>query len=100
MDPNFFDANYYFGFISFFEKDYRLALEAFRRVENQPAYQKIVPYYIAEILYFSGEKDKAIQYAESKLKASDQYYDVQLRQLVGHSYFEKKNYASALPYLF
>ena len=99
LDPNFFEANYYFGFISFFEKDYKLALEAFRRVENQPAYQKIVPYYIAEILYFSGEKDNAIKYAEGKLKAGDQYYDVQLRQLVGHSYFEKKNYVSALPYL-
>ena len=98
-DPNYLDANYYFGFISFYEKNYNLALEAFRKVENQPNYQNIVPYYIAEILYFSGEKDKAIAYAEAKLKGGGQYYDVQLRQLVGHSYFEKKNYASALPYL-
>ncbi len=98
-DPNYLDANYYFGFISFYEKDYSLALEAFRNVENEPNYQSIVPYYIAEILYFKGEKDKAINYAESKLKAGGQYYEQQMRQLIGHSYFEKKNYASALPYL-
>ena len=98
-DPNYLDANYYFGFISFYQKDYTLALEAFRKVENQPTYQKIVPYYIAEILYFNSEKDKAIAYAEEKLRAGGQYYDLQLRQLVGHSYFEKKNYGSALPYL-
>jgi TolA-binding protein len=98
-DPNYLDANYYFGFISFYEKNYKVALESFRKVENQPTYQKIVPYYIAEILYFNGDKDQAIQYAEQKLGSSDQYYDLQLRQLVGHSYFEKKDYGRALPYL-
>lgn len=98
-DPNYLDANYYFGFISFYEKNYDLALESFRKVENQPTYQKIVPYYIAEILYFSGDKDKAIAYGEDKLDKGGQYYDLQLRQLIGHAYFEKKNYQKALPYL-
>jgi TolA-binding protein len=98
-DPNYLDANYYFGFISFYEKNYSLALEAFRKVENQPTYQKIVPYYIAEILYFNGDKDKAITYGEDKLNNGGQYYDLQLRQLIGHAYFEKKSYQKALPYL-
>lgn len=98
-DPNYIDANYYFGFISFYEKNYTLALESFRKVENEPTYQKVVPYYIAEILYFNGSKDEAIQYAEQKLTTGGQYYDLQLRQLVGHAYFEKKNYTKALPYL-
>ena len=98
-DPNYLDANYYFGFISFYDKNYNVALESFRKVENEPTYQTIVPYYITEILYFSGEKDKAIQYGETKLAAGGQYYDVQLRQLIGHAYFEKKNFTKALPYL-
>lgn len=98
-DPNYLDANYYFGFISFYEKNYSLALESFKKVENQPTYQKIVPYYIAEILYFTGDKDKAIAYGEEKLKSGAQYYDLQMRQLIGHAYFEKKNYQKALPYL-
>ena len=98
-DPNYLDANYYFGFISFYEKDYNLALESFRKVENQPTYQKIVPYYITEILYFSGDKNEALQYGEAKLREGGQFYDLQLRQLIGHAYFEKKDYAKALPYL-
>lgn len=98
-DPNYLDANYYFGFISFYEKDYNVALESFRKVENQPTYQKVVPYYIAEILYFNGDKDKAIAYAEEKVNSGGQYYDLQLRQLIGHSYFEKKDYKKALPYM-
>src|SRR3954463_7966856 len=98
-DPNYLDANYYFGFISFFEKDYKLAMESFRKVENEPTYQKVVPYYIAEILYFQGDKDKAIEYGEAKLNNGGQYYNTQLQQLIGHAYFEKKNYKKALPYL-
>ncbi|MDB5193903.1 MAG: hypothetical protein JWQ96_3466 [Segetibacter sp.] len=98
-DPNYLDANYYYGFISFYDKNYNQAMESFRLVENHETYQKIVPYYIAEILYFNGEKDKAIQYGEERLAKGDQYYDLQLRQLVGHAYFEQKNYRKALPYL-
>jgi TolA-binding protein len=98
-DPNYIDANYYYGFISFYEKNYDQALESFRKVENQPTYQKIVPYYIAEIYYFNGDKDKAIAYGEEKINSGGQYYDLQLKQLVGHAYFEKKNYKKALPYL-
>jgi TolA-binding protein len=98
-DPNYLDANYYYGFISFYDKNYNDALASFKKVEDQPTYQKVVPYYISEILYFNGDRDKAIEYAENKLNNGGQYYDLQLRQLLGHAYFEKKNYQKALPYL-
>jgi len=98
-DPNYLDANYYYGFISFYDKEYGAALESFTKVEANPTYQKIVPYYIAEIYYFKGDKEKAITYGEAKLKQGGQYYDLQLKQLVGHAYFEKKEYAKAQPYL-
>lgn len=98
-DPNYIDANYYYGFICFNEKKYKEALAAFRIVENQPNYQKIVPYYVTEIYYFNGDKDKAIEYGAAALGKGNQYYDLQLRQLVGHAWFEKKEYDNALPYL-
>lgn len=98
-DPNYKDANYYYGFISFYERDYNEALTSFRVVENEQQYEKIVPYYIAEIYYFKGEKEKAIEYAEAKLKKGNQFYDIQMRQMVGHAYFEKKEFSKALPYL-
>ena len=98
-DPNYMDANYYYGFISFYDKNYKDALEAFTIVENHENYGKIVPYYIAAIRYSQNDKDKALAYIESRLKKGDQYYDTELRQLVGHAYFEKQEYAKALPYL-
>jgi tetratricopeptide (TPR) repeat protein len=98
-DPNYIDANYYYGFICFYQKKYNDALEAFKVVENSPVYEKVVPYYIANIYLVQGQKEKAIQYAESKLKKGNQYYDLELRQLVGHGYYEKQDFIRALPYL-
>jgi tetratricopeptide (TPR) repeat protein len=98
-DPNYVDANYYYGFICFYQKKYNDALEAFKVVEDNPAYEKVVPYYVANIYLVQGQKDKAIAYAEARLKKGNQYYDAELRQLVGHGYYEKQDFAKALPYL-
>ncbi|RYY99005.1 MAG: tetratricopeptide repeat protein [Chitinophagaceae bacterium] len=99
-DPNQMDAQYYYGFIAFSDRNYREALDAFRAVENHPAYAAVVPYYIAQIYYVQGQKDEAVRYAEEKLKAGKaQHYDLELKQLLGHAYFERKEYAKALPYL-
>jgi tetratricopeptide (TPR) repeat protein len=98
-DPNYLDANYYYGFISFNEKNYAPALESFKIAEKLPEYQNVIPFYISEIYYFSGEKEKALTYGEAALQKGGQFYDLQLRQLVGHIWFEKKEFAKALPYL-
>ncbi len=98
-DPNYLDANYYYGFLSFYDRQYNEALQSFTIVEDHPDYGKVVPYYIANIRYQLGEKDKALAYAESMLKRGNQHYDLELRQMIGHAYFERKEYAKALPYL-
>jgi TolA-binding protein len=98
-DPNYIDANYYFGFISFYQKKYSDASAAFYVVENSPKYKSVVPYYIANIYLIQGQKNKAIEYAASKLGAGDQYYDLELRQLTGHGYYEQKEFQKALPFL-
>jgi TolA-binding protein len=98
-DPNYIDANYYYGFICFYQKKYSDALDAFRIVEDNPTYEKVVPYYVANIYLVQGQKDKAISYAEAHLKKGNQYYDAELRQLVGHGYYEKQDFAKALPFL-
>ncbi len=98
-DPNYIDANYYYGFISFYRKDYGEALTAFTVVQDNPVYDKVVPYYVANIYLVQGKKDQAIQYAEARLKKGNQYYDAELRQLVGHGYYEKQDFERALPFL-
>lgn len=99
-DPNYLAANYYYGFILFSEKKYTEALPAFKISEGAAPYQQVVPFYIAEIYYFNNDRDQALSYAENTLKKSGtQYYDLRLKQLIGHIYFEKKDFQSAKPYL-
>src|SRR6476620_3404522 len=99
-DPNYMDANYYYGFIAFRDRNYTEALESFKVVENQPLYEDIVPYYIAQIYYVQGRKEEAVKYAEAKiLQGKAKQYELELKQLLGHAYFERKEYAKAAPYL-
>ncbi len=98
--PNYLDANYYYGFLSFREGQFSEALNSLKLVENEEAYAKIVPYYIAQIYYMQGRKEEALKYAETKIKSGNaQYYDVEMKGMVGHAYFETKEYDKALPYL-
>jgi tetratricopeptide (TPR) repeat protein len=93
-------ANYYYGFISYYDKQYGEALSAFKLVETYDEYSGVVPYYIAEIYYFQGKKDLALSYGETVLKRGTRlYYDKQLKLLMGQIYFEKQNYEKAQPLL-
>ena len=98
-DPNYIDANYYYGFLAFRDKNYNEALQSFKIVENEKNYQTIVPYYIAQIYYIQGKKEEAIAYAGQKLKKGTNYYDVEMNQLLGHAHFERGEFTEALPYL-
>ena len=93
-------ANYYYGFISYYDRQYSEALTAFKLVETFDAYKGVVPYYIAEIYYFQGNKEQALTYGEAVLKTGTKlYYEKQLKLLTGQLYFEKKDYEKALPLL-
>src|SRR5260221_1537976 len=100
-DPNYIDANYYYGFLAFRDGQYNEALQSFKIVENEKNYATVVPYYIAQIYYIQGKKDEAVAYVQNKLKSgtNTQYYDLELKQLIGHAHFERHEYAMALPYL-
>jgi TolA-binding protein len=98
-NEHYIDANYYYGYISFFQKKYSDALTAFTVVENNPKYDHIVPYYIANIYLVQNQKEKAISYAAAKLASGNQYYAPELKQLVGHAYYDEKNFVKALPFL-
>jgi tetratricopeptide (TPR) repeat protein len=99
-DPNYLDANYYYGFLCFRDRQYGEALGSFKIVENENDYATVVPYYIAQIYYIQGKKEDALKYAETKIKGGkSQYYDLEMKQMIGHSYFERKEYDKALPYL-
>lgn len=98
-NPNYMAANYYYGYLNFYQKNYKEALPAFRIVEDHPEYGRLAPYFIATILYTQGDKQKALDYAQARLAKGGQYYDQELRQLAGHALFEQQKYDKAIPLL-
>jgi len=98
--PDYAAANYYFGFLCLRQRQYENALASLRLVEAHPEYRSIVPYYIGQLYYLQAKKEEAIAYVEQKLADSTaQHYELPLKQLLGHAYFEKRAFDKALPLL-
>lgn len=95
----YYDANYYYGFIAYQDKNYKEALSSFKKVEDIDKYQGLVPYYIAQIYYFQKDKEQALTYAESALAKGNISNRKELSLLTGQIYFEKKEFSKALPLL-
>ena len=95
----YLSANYYYGFISYYDHLYDQALKSFKIVEKAEDYKNIVPYYIAEIYYFQQKKDASLKYSESIINKNELYYSNELIQLMGQIYYEKESYVKALPLL-
>lgn len=93
------DANYYAGFIALEKKDFTTALSYFQIAAQNVAYAKLTPFYISQLYYFLGDYEKSMLNCEAALKVNGQFYELKLKQLMGHLLFEKKQYEKALPYL-
>lgn len=92
-------ANYYYGLLAYNKGNYKEALKSFEKVENEKDYAAVVPYYIAEILYFNGERTKALQKAKQALSKSEKnYYDNEFHLLAAQCLFEEGKYKEAIPY--
>ena len=92
-------ANYYYGLIAYNKANYKEALSSFELIASSSVYGNTVPYYVAELYYFSNNKDKALNYALEKLNEKTKlYYDKELHKLVAQIYFEKNQYDRALPH--
>lgn len=92
-------GNYYYGLLAYNRNNYKEALNSFKVIEHDMEYSAVVPYYIAEIHYFTGDKEKALNEAERLIRRSERsYYHKELHLLAAQVYFENKQYKEALPY--
>ncbi len=92
-------GNYYYGLLAYNQNKYREALLSFERIKNAKEYRSIVPYYIAEIYYFTGNRDKALKQADSIINRTEKsFYDNELHLLAAQCLFEEQKYTMAKPY--
>jgi tetratricopeptide (TPR) repeat protein len=92
-------ANYYSGFIAFYENKFDEAAKAFSRAEQSNAYKASVPYLITQIYFAKKQYDQVIAYGAPKAQDPSVKNRAELNQIVGQAYFEQGDYKRALPYL-
>jgi tetratricopeptide (TPR) repeat protein len=96
----FTPGNYYYGVLSYYKKNYDEALKSFEKVKDDAQYKSVVPFYITELTYLKGQKEKALTMALSHLESKEKlYYDKELNALTGQLYLDKNEFENALPYL-
>ncbi|WP_407484935.1 tetratricopeptide repeat protein [Elizabethkingia miricola] len=94
------DVAYMLGHLQYAEGNTEKAFQYFDTIKDNPKYaQTIRPYYVQ--LYFNQKNyDKAIEEGKSLLNENiSKDYTAEVNKIIGESYFMKKDYAAAYPYL-
>lgn len=93
-----YDANYYLGYIAYQLEDYDAAVENFNKVTTEDG-DTTVGYFQADMNFKLGRFDKAIALARKSFANANENQTSELSKIIGESYFNLKDYRSALPYL-
>jgi tetratricopeptide (TPR) repeat protein len=92
------DANYYLGYIAYQLEDFEEANRNFEKL-NRKQDDNTVGYFQADMNFKLCRFEKAIALARKSLKGADEKETSELSKIIGESYFNLKDYRSALPYL-
>lgn len=95
-------ATYYYSHIAYEAGDLQTALEGFLRLQNDPNFGPLTPYYITQIYYRLERYDEVLAFAPAFLDSADAKEVKRVEEisrLVGDSYYREDQFEDALPYL-
>ena len=92
-------AKYYIGYMAYQGDDYNEANQYFDQVSGDQALNKNLSYYQADMNFKLGKFDEAIALGKEQLATADRNEASELNKIIGESYFNKKEYEAAIPYL-
>jgi tetratricopeptide (TPR) repeat protein len=92
-------ATYYYSHIHYEDQNYETALMGFRKIDHDPLFSGIAPYYISQILYMQKKYSEVIEYAPALMDSVSDKRLGEMAKIIGESYFMKKRYKEAIPYL-
>lgn len=92
-------AKYYWAHIQYLNEEYDQALQAFEELKSNPAFEKVLPYYISQIYYMQGRYSLVIDYATPVYATSSEQNKAALAKILGNSYFQLNQFSEAIPYL-
>jgi tetratricopeptide (TPR) repeat protein len=92
-------AIYFYAHLAYANKNYETALNNLAKIENDPAFAPVVPYYRVQIYFLQGKDDKVLELGRPLLEKSDAKRQAEMLRIVGEALYNKGLYTEALPYL-
>lgn len=92
-------ANYYYSHIAYTEGNYETALQGFLKLQDDPVFGPVTPWYIAQIYYLQGKYNEVIAFAPPLLDSADTKRKPEIAQVIGASYFRTNRYKESIPFL-
>ena len=89
---------YFYSHIKYISEQYQTALNGFLKLQNNPTFSSIVPFYILQIYYMQENYNAVVEYADEH---GEDFVGAapENAKIVGLSYVRTKKYAEAIPYL-
>lgn len=92
-------AQYYYSHIAYTDSHYQTALEGFEKIADNEMFASVVPYYITQIYYHQKRYDQLLEYAPKYYETVSSKRKGEFAKLIGDSYYYKKQFSEAIPYL-
>ena len=93
-------STYYYAYTEYCLTNYENALPEFLKLETNPVYKKIVPYYIVQILYAQKQFDQLDDRTEQILKENPgNKNNAEIYRIAGEIAYRKGDYAKAINHL-
>ncbi len=92
-------ATYYWAHIMYLQGDYSAALEGFTKLNDDPAFSRVIPLYVSHIYYKQEEYKKVVDYTTPIIDDVEKEHQNELSKIVGDSWFHLGNYKKAIPFL-
>ncbi|MGQ8335281.1 tetratricopeptide repeat protein [Sunxiuqinia sp. A32] len=92
-------AKYYWAHIKYLQEDYNAALDEFKKLEDNPAFAGVIPFYISQIYYKQEKYAEVVEFTIPLLETAKKDQKAGLEKIIGNSYFHLKQFDKAIPHL-
>lgn len=92
-------SGYYFGHINYLEGNYETALKEFLKLQKNPVFEKVIPFYISQIYYKQAKYRELVDYTAPIINRVSGDQQPELARLLGNSYFHLREFKNAVQFL-
>lgn len=88
-------SRYYYAHIAYEQERNAVALEEFLRLEDDPTFAPIIPYYVSQIYYKQRQYDKVVEYVAPLADSLEGQRGLEMQRMLADAYFRQGKYKEA-----